>query len=97
MERTTQINWLPILNSWKPLAWSELTSPEMVDHYIWVIYPYPQKSEDPFTEEVLKIVGMDRVDDKWAIVVKNYSDEDFLILEEGKGALWEAYEIKQGI
>lgn len=97
MERTTQIDWLPILSTWKPLSWSELTSPEMVDHHIWVIYPYPQKSEDPFTEEVLKIVGMDRVDGKWAVVVKNWSDEDFLILEEGKGALWEAYEIKQGI
>ena len=97
MERTTQINWLPILNSWTPLTWSRLTDPDMVDRCIWVIYPYPQKSEDPFTEEVLKVVGMDRIDGKWALVVKNWDNEDFLILEEGKGTLWEAYEIKTGI
>ena len=97
MERTTQIDWLSILKFCTPLTWDELIHPDMVGHCIWVVYPFYKKSEDTFTEEVLRIVGLAHVSGEWALVVKNWSDEDFIILEEGKGSLWEAYGIKQDI
>ena len=90
----TKINWFSALKNLKALSWSELTDLNMIGHSIYLVYPNPNKDGDLVTEEILKIAGADNVGGEQAVVVKNWSDEDFLILEEGKGTLWEAYEIK---
>ena len=94
MNKTCLIDWRSVYENMTPLTWSQLIDPKMMDHYILVIYPYPKTSEDQPTDEIMRIVGMSSIDGELALIVKSYGNEEYIVLEDGKGILWEAYEVK---
>jgi len=83
---------------WNCLSWNKLTSPEMIDKDILIIYRGPDFDDIHLApQKVVQIIGTDHVENEHVLIVYDHDEDDiFLITREGKGRLWETYQIMEG-
>lgn len=76
------------------LRWNDLVNPKMIGKYILVEYwSSPQKRSINIYDRSVEILGTAYVgNDRVLLVRDHYADDIYIIMRDGQGYLWDAYQ-----